>query len=69
MNQTVDAAVQADEDTEVGDRLDGTGDLVTLVELAGEVFPWVRFALLDTQEIRRRSSSMSRTMTSTSSPT
>lgn len=61
MDQAVDAAVQTDEDTEVSDRLDGTGDTVTLVELAGEVFPRVGFALLDTQEIRRRSSSMSRT--------
>lgn len=49
VDQAVDAAVQTDEDTEVGDRLDGTGDTVTLVELAGEVFPRVGFALLDTQ--------------------
>src|SRR5690606_17124352 len=49
VNQTVDAAVQANEDTEIGDRLDGAGDLVALVELAGEVFPRVRLALLDAQ--------------------
>src|SRR5690606_6915189 len=49
VNQAVDAAVQADEDTEVGDRLDGAGDLVALVELAGEVFPRVGLALLDAQ--------------------
>src|SRR5690606_12530827 len=49
VNQAVDAAVQANEDTEIGDRLDGAGDLVTLVELTGEVFPRVGLALLDTQ--------------------
>ncbi len=49
MNQTVDAAFQADEDTEIGDRLDGAGDLVALVEAAREIFPRVGFALLDTQ--------------------
>src|SRR5690606_24995641 len=49
VNQTVDAAVQTNEDTEIGDRLDGAGDLVALVELAREVFPWVRLALLDAQ--------------------
>ncbi len=47
MNQTVDAAVQTNEDTEIGDRLDGAGDAVALVELAREVFPWVGLALLD----------------------
>jgi hypothetical protein len=35
VNQTVDAAVQADEDTEVGDRLDGAGDLVAWLRLGG----------------------------------
>src|SRR5690606_18852379 len=49
VNQTVDAAVQTNEDTEIGDRLDGAGDLVALVELAGELFPWVHLALLDAQ--------------------
>src|SRR5690606_31087731 len=49
VNQTIDAAVQTDEDTEVGDGLDGTGDLVALVELAGELFPRVHLALLDAQ--------------------
>src|SRR5690606_30837422 len=39
VNQSVDAAVQTNEDTEIGDRLDGTGDLVALVELAGKLFP------------------------------
>src|SRR5690554_983285 len=42
VNQTVDAAIQTDEDAEVGDGLDGTGDLVALVELAGELFPGVQ---------------------------
>ena len=49
MNQAVDAAVQTNEDTEIGDRLDGAGDFIALVELAREIFPWVRFALLDAQ--------------------
>src|SRR5690606_35276698 len=49
VNQAIDAAVQTNEDTEIGDRLDGAGDLVTLVELTGEVFPRVGLALLDTQ--------------------
>src|SRR5690606_28276933 len=49
VNQTVDATVQTNEDTEIGDRLDGAGDAVALVELAGEVFPRVGLALLDAQ--------------------
>src|SRR5690606_32406286 len=49
VNQTVDAAVQTDEDTEVGDRLDGAGNAVALVEARGEVFPRVGLALLDAQ--------------------
>src|SRR5690606_738595 len=49
VNQTIDAAVQTNEDTEIGDRLDGAGDLVALVELAGELFPRVHLALLDAQ--------------------
>src|SRR5690554_504258 len=49
VNQTVDAAIQTDEDTEVSDGLDLTGDLVAFVELAGELFPGVRMTLLDTQ--------------------
>ena len=49
VNQAVDAAVQTNEDTEIGDRLDGAGDFIALVELAREIFPWVRFALLDAE--------------------
>src|SRR5690554_2682417 len=49
VNQTVDAAIQTDKDTEISDGLDLTGDLVALVELAGELFPGVSMALLDTQ--------------------
>src|SRR5690606_16964936 len=47
VNQTVDAAVQTNEDTEIGDRLDGAGDFVALVGLTREIFPRVGFALLD----------------------
>src|SRR5690606_38356037 len=49
VNQTIDATVQADEDTEVCDGLDLAGDTVALVEVAGEIFPRVGNALLDTQ--------------------
>ena len=49
VNQAVDAAFQTDEDTEVGDRLDGTGNAVALVVTSAEVFPRVGGALLDTQ--------------------
>ncbi len=49
MNQAVDAAVQADEDTEVSDRLDFTFNTVALVVGFRELLPWVRFALLQTQ--------------------
>jgi hypothetical protein len=49
VNQTVDAAVQTDEDTEIGDRLDGAGDAVALDELAGDLFPRVRLSLLDAE--------------------
>ena len=46
VNQTVDAAGQADEHAEVGDRLDLTGDLVALLVGLSEVFPRIRLALL-----------------------
>src|SRR5690606_2186146 len=36
VNQAVDATVQTNEDTEIGDRLDGAGDAVALVELTRE---------------------------------
>src|SRR5690606_14383492 len=49
VNQTIDAAIQTDEDTEVSDGLDLAGNLVALVELGSELFPRIGFALLDTQ--------------------
>src|SRR5690554_3101150 len=49
VNQTVDTSFQTDKDTEVGDRLDGTGNAVALVVIGVEGFPRVGGALLDTQ--------------------
>ena len=49
VNQAVDTAVQADEDTEVSDRLDFTFNAVALVVGFCELLPRVRFALLKTQ--------------------
>ena len=49
MHQTVDVAFQADEDTEIGDRLDGAGDLVALAVLGGKGVPGVLLALLDAE--------------------
>ena len=49
VNQAVDVVVQTNEDTEIGDRFDGAGDLVIFVELIGEVFLRVGLALLDIQ--------------------
>src|SRR5579863_7002111 len=46
VHQAVDAAVQAHEDTEVGDRLDLALDAVALVVAGGEVVPGIRLALL-----------------------
>ena len=43
MNQAIDAAVQADEDTEVSDRLDFTFNTVALVVGFRELLPWVVF--------------------------
>ena len=39
MDETIDAAIQTDEDAEVGDRLDLAGDLVALLVDRGELFP------------------------------
>ena len=50
------------------DRLDLAGDLVALLVRLGEFFPRIGLALLHAEADGRRSSSMSRTMTSTSSP-
>ncbi len=44
MDETVDAAVETDEDAEVGDRLDLTLDLVTAVDAGLELCPRVRLA-------------------------
>ncbi|BBG29707.1 predicted membrane protein [Zymobacter palmae] len=49
VNQTVDAAFQTDEDTEVSDGLDGTGNAVAFVVGRVELFPRVLSALFDTQ--------------------
>ncbi|MNR07912.1 hypothetical protein D3C85_1240440 [compost metagenome] len=49
MNQAVDAAWQTNEHAEVGDRLDGALDLVTLLEVVSEGVPWVGLALLHAQ--------------------
>src|SRR5687768_1743038 len=49
VHEAVDAAREADEDAEVGDRLDLAGDLVAAVEVVAELLPRVRLALLDAQ--------------------
>ena len=46
MDQAIDAAVQADEHAEVGDRLDRAGDLVALLVDRGERFPRIGARLL-----------------------
>ena len=46
VNEPVDAAGKADEDAEVGDRLDLAADLVALLVVHRELFPRVRHALL-----------------------
>ena len=49
MDQTVDAAIQADEDAEVGDGLDLAADVVALLVVEGEFVPGIHHALLDAQ--------------------
>src|SRR5690606_26691768 len=49
VHQAVDAAGQTDKYAEVGDRLDGTADLVATLEVGGEFFPRVLAALLHAQ--------------------
>ena len=49
MYQTVDVAFQANEDTEIGDRLDSTRDFVAFVVLSSESIPRVLLTLFDTQ--------------------
>ncbi|ABA50251.1 hypothetical protein BURPS1710b_2994 [Burkholderia pseudomallei 1710b] len=46
VDEAVDAARQADEHAEIGDRLDRARDLVALLEVAAEVVPRIRLALL-----------------------
>src|SRR6185295_1692835 len=46
VHQAVDAAREADEDAEIGDRLDLALDAVALLELAREIVPGIRQALL-----------------------
>jgi len=47
--ETIDATGQTDEDAEVGDRLDGALNLVTLLVVHREVVPRIGLALLHTQ--------------------
>ena len=49
MHKTVDATVEADEDPEIRDGLDGPGDLVALAEAGGKLLPRVHLGLLDAQ--------------------
>src|SRR5690606_37815975 len=49
MHQAIDAARQANEHAEVGDRLDGAVNLVAALEVDRELFPWVGTALLHAQ--------------------
>ena len=49
MHQAVDVAVQADEDAEVGDRLDLSRHLVAPVVVLGELLPRIGLALLEAQ--------------------
>ena len=69
MNQAVDAAVQADEDTEVSDRLDFTFNTVALVVGFRELLPRVSFALFQTQGDTTTFFVDIQTITSTTSPT
>ncbi len=49
VNQAVDATRQADEDSEVCDRLDLATDLVAFLVIGGELFPGIGLALLHAQ--------------------
>ena len=48
VNKTVDADLKTDKDTEISNRLDRTGNRVTLVVLFGKFLPWVWLALFQT---------------------
>src|SRR5690606_33872415 len=47
--EAVDAAVETDEDAEIGDRLDAARDLVALLVDRGERFPRIGARLLDAE--------------------
>ena len=49
MHQAIDAAVQADEDAEIGDRIDLTGHAIVLLVDRSERFPWIGLGLLDAE--------------------
>ena len=49
MHKAVDATFQANEDTEIGNRLDGAGNGVALGMGDAERLPWIRTTLLDAQ--------------------
>ena len=49
VHEAVDTARQADEDAEVGDRLDLAADAVAAIEALGEFAPRIRLALLEAQ--------------------
>ena len=49
VHEAIDAAVQTDEDAEVGDRLDLAGHLVVLLVDRGERFPRIGAGLLDAE--------------------
>src|SRR5699024_4200997 len=49
VHQTVDIARQADEDTEIGNRLDLAGDMVIALVVLGKVIPGIGLALLHAQ--------------------
>src|SRR6185437_8718226 len=49
VHQAVDVARQADENAEVGDRLDLSGDLVAAVVVLGELLPGIGLALLQAE--------------------
>jgi hypothetical protein len=49
VHETVDSAVEPDENAKVGYRLDLAGNLVATVEGRSKLGPWIRLALLDAQ--------------------
>jgi hypothetical protein len=68
VHQAVDPAVQADEDAEIGDRLDDARTRSPLLKVEANSFQGFGMHCLMPSETRRRSSSISSTMTSISSP-